>query len=615
MSYNKHVRRRQLLAAATSWMALATLPALALDPPALPAAIAASGAPANPATLFDTPVLADPPAPAPPAPSQNVTINLINRLVQRGVLTKDDAAELIRQAEQDAQAARAQAAAQPPDPPASDDAVRVTYVPEVVKAQMRDQIKQEVMDQARKENWANPRTLPDWVPHFRFTTDVRVRYEGDFYPAGNDNTGAFPNFNSINTGAPFDISGNQFSPQYNVDQNRNRYRIRARFGAEVDLDDGFTLGFRLGTGENDSPVTESQSLGAANNGQGGNFSKYSIWLDRAFIKYELGGKPDRDLTVSVGRFDNPFFSTSLIWANDLGFDGIALQGKYQVLPGVTPFLTIGAFPVFNTDFNFATNQPAKFKSEDKYLYAGQLGAEWKITKDLTAKVAGAYYYFQNIEGKLSSPFTPLTSSDQGNTDDSRPAFAQNGNTYMALRDIIPSALNNYGTIDQFQYFGLATPFHELAVTGRLDYSHFEPVQISLIGEYVQNLAFNRDAIGGIAVNNRGPNQPSGAVGSFAGGNTAWIVGLKVGSAALEKRWDWSLSVDYRYLESDSVVDGFNDQDFGTPLSGTNLKGYTVGGMLALSSRVSLGLRWMSANAIAGPTYKNDMIQFDLNAKF
>jgi hypothetical protein len=186
---------------------------------------------------------------------------------------------------------------------------------------------------------------------------------------------------------------------------------------------------------------------------------------------------------------------------------------------------------------------------------------------------------------------------------------------MALRDIIPSALNNYGTIDQFQYFGLATPFHELAVTGRLDYSHFEPVQISLIGEYVQNLAFNRDAIGGIAVNNRGPNQPSGAVGSFAGGNTAWIVGLKVGSAALEKRWDWSLSVDYRYLESDSVVDGFNDQDFGTPLSGTNLKGYTVGGMLALSSRVSLGLRWMSANAIAGPTYKNDMIQFDLNAKF
>lgn len=589
------------------------------SPPAAASTVPIAADPAaSDNALFDPPLLDDLNKPAAPATrSQNVTINLINLMVQRGLITKEDAAGLIRQAEQEAVEARAQAqkdaaaavAAQAPAPP-SDETVRVTYIPEIVRAQMRDEIKQEVMTQARDENWAAPRTLPDWLLRFRFMGDVRIRYEGDFYPAGNDNTGGFPNFNAINTGAPFDIAGNNFSPQYNVDQNRERFRLRARLGTEVDLGEGFTSGVRIATGENNAPVTENQSLGAANQGQGGNFSKYAIWLDRAFIKYEKN-----DFCITLGRFDNPFFTTSMIWANDLGFDGVMLKGKYEVAKGVKPFLTIGAFPVFNTDFNFASNQPAKFKSYDKYLYAGQLGADWKINKDFSTKVGVAYYLYQNIEGKLSDPFTPLLSADQGNTDDSRPAFSQNGNTYMALRNITPNALNNFGTTNQFQYFGLATPFHEFAVTGRLDYNHFEPLQVSLLGELVKNLAFDKNATGSKAVNNRGVTSSSGGSGPFSGGDTAWIVNLKVGKTALEKRWDWNVGASYRYVESDSVVDGFADADFGAPLTGTNLKGFTLGGSLALSSRVWLGLSWMSATSIAGPPYKNDLVQFDINVKF
>ena len=78
-------------------------------------------------------------------------------------------------------------------------------------------------------------------------------------------------------------------------------------------------------------------------------------------------------------------------------------------------------------------------------------------------------------------------------------------------------LNNFGTIDQFQYYGLATPFHDLAITGKLDYNHFEPFQISLVGEYIQNLAFNSSAINAVAVNNRSV-LASGSSGAFAGGN-------------------------------------------------------------------------------------------------
>jgi len=91
------------------------------------------------------------------------------------------------------------------------------------------------------------------------------------------------------------------------------------------------------------------------------------------------------------------------------------------------------------------------------------------------------------------------------------------------------------------------------------------------------------------------------------------VNFQAGNAALTQFGNWNAGVGYRYVESDAVVDGFCDSDFGG--GGTNLKGYTVYGRFALSSRVWLALRWMSANSIAGPTYKDDVIQFDLNAKF
>ncbi len=498
-------------------------------------------------------------------------------------------------------------------PPDNDDEIRVTYVPDVVKEQLREEVKQDVMDQARRENWASPRLLPDWILRFRLFGDFRLRYDGEFYPPNNDNTGAFPNFNAINTGAPFDTAGTLFSPQLDVDQNRERFRLRARLGAGVDLGENFTTGIRIASGENDSPVSENQSLGSPYNGQGGNFSKYPVWLDRAFLKYERGGQPDDDLSVTLGRFDNPFFNTSVIWADDLGFDGVVIQDKFSLGEDVTPFITAGAFPVYNTDLNFGTNQSAKFKSNDKWLYGAQIGTTLDVSKDFSAKIGVGYFVFQNIEGKLSTPFVPLTSSDSGDTDDSRPAFAQKGNTYMALRNITASALNNNGQIDQFQYYGLASKFRDLTVTARLDFNHFEPFQVSIIGEYIKNLAFDETDIAKKAVNNLGAATTTGGVGPFEGGSSAWTLNLKIGDAVLDQRWKWNFLMGYRKVDSDSVVDGFCDADFGG--GGTNMKGFTINGNVALSSSVWLNLRWFSATQIAGPQYKNDSLQFDVNAKF
>ena len=74
-----------------------------------------------------------------------------------------------------------------------------------------------------------------------------------------------------------------------------------------------------------------------------------------------------------------------------------------------------------------------------------------------------------------------------------------------------------------------------------------------------------------------------------------------------------LGFNSRHVESDAVVDGFNDSDFGG--GGTNVQGYPFSGSLALGARVALGLRWMSANEIAGPPLKTDTLQVDVSGKF
>ncbi len=554
-----------------------------------------------------------PPADAlPAAPSQNATINLISALVQKGILTQAEAIALVQQAEQEAAVAQAQAqaAATPMPPPIDPEGQRVTYIPEIVKKQMRDQIQQELMAQAREEEWGKNHS-PDWTSRIIPFGDLRVRGEFISFDDANANTGSFPNFNAINTGSPFDTAGNVFSPQYNVDQDRDRYRLRARAGAEILLGQGFNGGFRIATGDSDSPVSPNQTLG----GGGGNFSKYQIWLDRAFLSYDAGPGDGEELVFSAGRFDNPFFSSEIQWDDDIGFDGIAVRGRVRVDDSVHLFGTAGAFPIFNTSLNFASNQPSKFESTDRYLYGAQIGIDWKIDEDWSAKFGTSYYDFQNVSGELSDPFVPLTSSDAGNTDSTRPGFAQRGNTYTPLRNITPTAANNFGTINQFQYFGLASEFRNLTFTGQVNYDGFDPIRISLLGEFVKNLAFEESRIRRKAVNNFGPD-PDGAGplnGSFDGGDTAWYVALQIGKPKLETLGDWTANIGYRYVESDAIVDAFTDSDFGG--GGTNVQGFHIGATLALSPNVRFGARWLSSDEVAGLPLKSDTFQIDLNAKF
>jgi hypothetical protein len=551
----------------------------------------------------------------PTAPTANVTINLIRLMVEQKLLPAEAAAKLIAQAEAEAaqaSAALAAAAAPKPAPAASELAasapaaapgtVRVTYIPPHVRRQMVEEVRAEVMSQAVNERWADPQALPEWATRWKFNGDIRLRYEAVAFPAGNDTTsGNLLNFTSINNG-----KGRQANtgaedeplPFLNADQDRERPRLRARFGADVNLEEGFTTGIRLATGDSNSPISQNQTLG----GGTGNFSKYEVWIDRAYLRHEAT-VADTLLTTSLGRVNNPFFATPMIWSNDLGFDAAVVQARHRASDSFTHFGTAGLFPVYNTAFDLSTNQQTKTASADKWLYAVQAGTEWKINKDFEAKLGIAYYHFQNIEGERSSP-TSGTVFDAGDTDGSRALFTQKGNTMMQVRNLTAPTPS---TTKQFQYFGLATPFREIALTGRLDYNHYDPIQISLIGEVVKNVALDKNQTESVAFNNLDGSD------KFSGGDLGFYTAVQVGHAALAQRWDWSVSLGYRYVQTDAVVDGFADSDFGG--GGTNVKGFTLGGNLALSSRVWIGARLMSADQVDGPTYKNETLQFDINGRF
>jgi hypothetical protein len=623
----------------------APLPLLAENAPPAPAAATATSsstpAPISTDPAEAVPVLPDPNAAPPQAmtPSQNVTLNLINRLVQKGILTHGEASDLIKGAEEDAAFAKAQAqalaetqaavAAQTAMPPVQPDAeeVRVTYIPESVKAQIRDQLRTEVFAQAKEQQWAAPNSAPEWTQRIKLFGDIRMRHDNFMFPAGNDNiTGAFPNFNSLNTSAPFDFrnANGTLPPQLNADQDRERTRLRMRLGFDIDLEDGFTAGIRMATGANNAPVSTNQTLGStgsSNSAQGGGFSKYELWLDRAFIKYEAALNPMANLTLLLGRFDNPFVTNSqIMWDEDVGLDGIAFKIQTPWQPGLTTFLTAGAFPVFTSYFNYAPNNTAKYESYNKYLLAMQFGVEFKITDDIEVKSSLAYYDWKNLEGQFSSPFVPASAQDAGDTDNSRPAFAQKGNTYRPIRNITPTpgaapAGNLNGTINQFQYFGLATKFRQIYWTGRVDFNHWEPLQVSLLGEFIKNVGLDKTAMNNLnrldpVVNNR-----SGGTGNWEGGDTAWYMGVNLGKAipAFDKRGDWALGIGYRHVESDAVIDGFTDSVFGG--GGSNMEGYTLNAAMALSKRTWFRMAYMSAKQIAGPTLQTGVFLIDFTAKF
>lgn len=543
-------------------------------------------------------------AAAAPAPSENATINLIRLLVEQGILKQDKADALIAQAQNEAAQAKQAAAstAVAAGPVAAPGDVRVQYVPAAVRDQIRDQVKAEVMATAKQENWAAPNTFPDWASRISFDGDIRLRDESRYYSGSNSNE--IVDFAKLNNNGPYDVNPNSSTslpPLLNTREDRtNQFRIRARLGMKAVISPEWTAGIRIGTGSDNNPVSTTQNLG-------GGFAKKDIWLDQGYLNW----KPTDELTLTGGRFANPFMSTDMLYSNDLNFDGVAAIFDHKLNRDWGVFGTVGAFPVDYTNDTSTSNGFDKEESDNKWLYGAQLGAKWAINSNNRLKGALAYYRFDDIQGQRSSPCEPWAGAPGCDTDGTRAAFMQKGNSVFLLRDITPNPANPT-TTPQPQFVGLASEFNLLDLNLVWDADLPEDFKLRSQGNYIHNLGYDegdmRKRSEGQIVNNLNSN------GEIESGANAWMVQFTLGNALdLKKQGDWNLFAGYKYIQPDALPDGFNDSSF--HLGGTNAKGYFLGGNYGLAKNVYATGRWLSTEAVYGAPFDIDVLQLEINTRF
>ena len=110
---------------------------------------------------------------------------LIQALVEQGLISRERADALVRQAAVKTAPPAAAAAASAPPQWGQAPTVRVPYIPETLKAQIKEDIKNDVLLTAREEGWADSRRIPPWVRGLSVEGDIRVRAQGDIFDAGN----------------------------------------------------------------------------------------------------------------------------------------------------------------------------------------------------------------------------------------------------------------------------------------------------------------------------------------------------------------------------------------------------------------------------------------------
>ena len=498
------------------------------------------------------------------------TTNLIDLLVQEGVLPKDKAEAMMKKASQDAAEQVKQAKAKEvasgevstvENIVKDEKSVRVQYVPDHVKKEIRAEIEKDVMTKLNYK--AGTRLgLPSWIDRIAFNGDMRLRYQNDSFGERNasisDLNNPIRNANIANS-----------------TEDRNRFRLRARLGADLNVNDWLSGGLRMTTGSLTDPVSPNQTEGAS---QG----KYTCGLDRAYLK----AAPYDWLTVSGGRFGNPFFSTDLVWDPDLAFDGVAATFTPKFNDTWSSFTTLGAFPIEDIQSSELN------KADSKWLYALQTGLQWKAQNRSTARIGLAYYDYKNVEGKTNP-------NAQGIYDATAPAFRQKGNNTFDIDRL---------DLAKPERIGLASKFELINLTGQIDLLTFDPVHVILTGDYVKNIGFDQQEV----FNRTGKNNKEETDG--------YQMRLDVGHNSFSgptwgevKPKDWQVSLGYKYIEADAVLDAFNDSDF--HLGGTDAKGWLLGGNYAVDKNAWISARYFSADTISGPTLGIDVFLLDFIAKF
>jgi hypothetical protein len=501
------------------------------------------------------------------------TVDLLKLLVEKGVLTVDEAKKII--AEERVKENKEK------------ETLRIMHIPESVreslaekvKSDLKDAVVKDVVEKGQSEGWAIKDAMPEWLRSIKIGGDYRFRMQQDSF--GKDNASlSVIDYQVVNErGSRTKAAEKGF---INTTEDRFRIRNRLRLHLDATINDNVSFFSRLATGSLQDPVSTNATLGSYS-------EKQAIALDQAYIHTKLF---DQHLNILSGRMPNPFSASDLMWDSDLSFEGVSSQWilfNEDDAKGhpVNAYFIAGAFPL----------QEIELSEQDKWLYAAEVKLNWTHLAGNKLTAAVGYYGFDNISGEKNSLDGKLT-------DYTAPKSLQRGNSVFDIRSSsVPS------TADEL--FALASDYNNLDFVLSYDISADSERHLILRYEFTTNLGYDSTAV---ASRMGLPNYQEEV--------DAYKFDISWGNTKISKKGDWNIALGYRHTERDAMLDAFNDSDF--LFGGTDSEGYVFSGEYGVLSKTSVKFTYISAASInpVAPSrpgrpidFDSDTAQIDLAVKF
>ena len=204
--------------------------------------------------------------------------------------------------------------------------------------------------------------MPEWVEMFKFSGDVRMRYEGFFSDSTFVNPGTTNKYQWLD---------------------RSRFRYRLRFGATASMADNLEAGFMLAAGQ---LTTSGGNALSPNQTFSGNGANNYLWINQAYGKWSPLNGPDWTASITAGKFQNPFQFDEMVFDPNYTPTGVGLQLGSQLSSQHALRFNGGAF--------FLNDSPPDF-GQDPYLLGGQLRWDANWTPKISTTLGVAYLFLGN----------------------------------------------------------------------------------------------------------------------------------------------------------------------------------------------------------------------------
>jgi hypothetical protein len=395
--------------------------------------------------------------------------------------------------------------------------------------------------------------LPNWVTSLRIGGDFRGRYEN--FSAADDSYLASPN-----TDDTF------------VDRHRFRYRVRP--GIVATIRDNFEVGFRLTSSEAQGSFGGDPISG--NTTFQDNASKKFIYIDLAYGKWTAFNNADWSLDLTVGKMENPFVFSDMVFDGDYTPEGLAQQFSFKVAEAHQVKLNLGQFALDEVSAD----------SDDPYMFGAQLRLESAWTKHIATSLGIGGLVITSDEALRETPASATTV----------PVLDGGGNQIgtVSIPGSASSAVPNVNSGNTRSSGFLANNFNpyiaDAAFTYKLEsfpaYKGSFPIRVA--AEYMKNPAADQH-------------------------NEGYSFGITFGKSGKKGLWD--VGYRWKHLEADAWYEEVVDSDFGglrpatfngtggltaraAYASGTNVEGHIFKASYSPYDSITLGVTYIMAELIA-----------------